>query len=87
MKLFVVKFIFYFVKGYIQMTISCPERLEYIIHWYTVPSSYNCTHVCDFSHGTTRFYSVSKVQIHALLRPTATRGSQCGYKYSTITCE
>jgi len=28
--------------------------------WSTVPSSYNCTHVCDFLHGTTRFYSVSE---------------------------
>jgi len=31
----------------------------------TVPSSYNCTHACDFARGTTRFYSVSEVQIHA----------------------
>jgi len=23
----------------------------------TVPSSYNCTHACDSSHGTTRFCS------------------------------
>jgi len=30
----------------------------------SVPSSYNCTHVCDFSHGNTCFYSVSEVQIH-----------------------
>jgi len=40
----------------------------------TVLSSYNCTHACDFLHGTTCFYSVSEVQIH---------GSQplVGYKY------
>jgi len=30
-----------------------------------VPSSYNCTHACDFSHGNTHFYNVSEVQIHA----------------------
>jgi len=47
---------------------------------YTVPSSYNCTHTCDFLHGITRFYSVSEIQIHAWFRPMATRGSQCGYK-------
>jgi len=47
----------------------------------TLLCSYNCTHTCDFSHGTTHFYSVSKVQIHAWFRPTATRGCQCGYKY------
>jgi len=48
---------------------------------YTVPSSYNYTHACDFSRGITHFYSVSEVQIHAWFRPTATRGSQHGYKY------
>jgi len=37
--------------------------------------------VCDFLRGTTHFYSVSEVQIHAWFRPTATRGSQRGYKY------
>jgi len=47
----------------------------------TVPSSYNCTHACDFLHGTTHFYSVSEVQIHAWFSPTATHGSQRGYKY------
>jgi len=37
--------------------------------------------VCDFLHGTTRFYSVSEVQIHAWFGPTATCGSHSGYKY------
>jgi len=44
----------------------------------TGPSSYNCTHACDFSRGTTR---LSEDQIHAWFRPTATCGSQRGYKY------
>jgi len=47
----------------------------------TVPSSYNCTHTCNFSCVTPRFYSVSEVQIHAWFRPMATRGSQRGCKY------
>jgi len=50
----------------------------------TVLSSYKCTHVCDFSRGTTRFYSMSEFQIHAWLRPMTTHGSQRGYKYYDV---
>jgi len=49
-----------------------------------VPSSYNCTHACDFSRGNTHFYNVSEVQIHAWFRPTVTHGSQRGYKYDNM---
>jgi len=55
---------------------------EAVIIRATVPSSYNCTRTYDFSCGTTRFYSVSEVQIHAWFRPMATHGSQRGYKYN-----
>jgi len=59
-------------------------RLKNFLSKCTVPSSYNCTHMCDFSRGTTRFYSLSEVQIHAWFRPMATHGSQRGYKYDHV---
>jgi len=69
------------IKTVVYLDTTTLFRVYVLLYGYTVPSSYNCTHVCDFSRGTIHFYSVSEVQIHAWFRPMATRGSQRGCKY------
>jgi len=72
-----------FTSANVPITLMC-TFISNLCNLHMVPSSYNCTHACDFLCGTTRFYSVSEVLIHVWFRPMATRGSQRGYKYDHV---
>jgi len=54
----------------------CIKDFLFLYTWYCPVT---IAHMCVIFR--VHFYSVSKVQIHGWFRPTATRGSQRGYKY------
>jgi len=47
---------------------------------YTVLSSYNCTHVCDFSRGITRFCNHGPRRVKAVVHDHEWFKSMCGLK-------